>query len=232
MAETAPQTVFNLLILDESGSMESVRELTVRGFNELVQTVQSMALEFPARKQVVGLTTFSDRSVREKLFMQPAEALRPLALADYRPNGGTPLLDAIGQSVTKLRQTLASTGAKEYEVLVTILTDGEENASHEFSRAAVRELIDTLKTQSWTFAYLGTDHDVTAVADKLGIANRKAFSKDPLLMDAMFAEERALRRQYNRKPAAERGQGSYFTLDVENEAAPAEGVAPAEGAAS
>ena len=225
MAETAPQTVFNLLILDESGSMETVRELTVRGFNELVQTVQGMALEFPARQQVVGLTTFNGLGIREQLFMQPAGALRPLALADYRPTGGTPLLDAIGQSVSKLRQTLLATGAKDYEVLVTILTDGEENTSHTFSRAAVRELIDTLKTQGWTFAYLGTDHDVTAVADSLGIDDRMAFSKNPADMDAMFAQERALRRQYNRKPAAERGQGSYFTLDADDSAA----AAPAEG---
>lgn len=221
MAETAPQTTYNLLILDESGSMGNVRELTVRGFNELVQTVQGMARQFPAQRQVVSLVTFNSLGIREKLFLQPAEALQPLALADFRPDASTPLLDAIGQSVGKLRQTLLSTGAANYQVLVTILTDGEENASREFSRAAVRELVTALETQNWTFTYLGTDHDVTAAADGLGIAARMAFSKDPEKMNAMFAQERAARVQYNAKPAATRAKGQYFSLDDEIDEAPA-----------
>lgn len=54
----------------------------------------------------------------------------------YQPDASTPLYDAIGFSVNKLRQKLAS--KKDYNVLVTILTDGEENALREYSGAAAR----------------------------------------------------------------------------------------------
>ena len=100
---TPLETVYNLILLDESGSMEIVRDTTIRGFNELVQTVQGLSEEFPQKKQLVSLTTFNGLAVKERLFLQEAHSLRPLALADYRPNASTPLHDAIGQGVSKPR---------------------------------------------------------------------------------------------------------------------------------
>ena len=91
-APTPPSTVYNLLILDESGSMDVVRQTTVSGFNELVQTVQGLAREFPEKKQVVTLTTFNGLGINEKLFMQEASALHQLTLADYKPDSMTPLM--------------------------------------------------------------------------------------------------------------------------------------------
>ena len=68
-------TVYNLLILDESGSMEVVREPTIRGINELVQSVQGLAREFPEKRQVVSLTTFNGAGIREKLFFYRSPVL-------------------------------------------------------------------------------------------------------------------------------------------------------------
>ena len=209
-------TVYNLIILDESGSMDVVRAATVRGFNELVQTVQGLAREFPDRQQVVGLTTFNGLGIKEKLFMQPASALQPLTLADYRPDASTPLHDAIGQSVGKLRQTLAATGATTFQVLVTVLTDGEENASKEFTRPIIRELIEQLKAQGWTFTYIGANHDVEAAAAGLAIDNKLAFTQNEAEMDAMFERERGARRRYNAQPAPAPGaapKADYFAED-------------------
>lgn len=103
MNNLSRDTIYNLVILDESGSMEVVREPTIRGFNELVQTVQGLALEFPEKKQVVSLTTFNGLGIREKLFLQDATALQPLTVAGFRPTSMTPLHDAMGQSIGKLR---------------------------------------------------------------------------------------------------------------------------------
>ena len=60
--------MYNLLSLDESGSKDLVREATVSGFNELVQSVQGLARELPANKQVVTLMTFKSSGIKEKLF--------------------------------------------------------------------------------------------------------------------------------------------------------------------
>ena len=218
MEHSAPQsTVYNLLILDESGSMEVVREATIRGFNELVQSVQGLAREFADKKQVVSLTTFNGAGIREKLFLQESSALQPLTLADYRPDSMTPLHDAIGQSVSKLRNVLTSTGAVNYQVLVTVLTDGEENASKEFTRPVIRQLIEQLKAQGWTFTYIGANHDVDRAADGLAIDNKLTFTQNAEEMDAMFVKERSARRRFNLKPLADSSPGKlkadYFDDD-------------------
>ena len=214
---TPLRTVYNLLILDESGSMEVVREATIRGFNELVQSVQGLAREFADKKQVVSLTTFNGAGIRETLFLQDASALQPLTLADYRPDSMTPLHDAIGQSVSKLRNVLATTGAVDYQVLVTVLTDGEENASKEFTRPVIRQLIEQLKEQGWTFTYIGANHDVDRAADGLAIDNKLAFTQNAAEMDVMFTKERLSRRRYNMKPledfAPGKSKADYFDDD-------------------
>lgn len=209
--------MYNLLILDESGSMDVVREITVRGFNELVQTVQGLAREFPAKKQVVSLTTFNGLGIKEKLFLQEANALQPLTLADYRPDSMTPLHDAIGQSVSKLRDVLATTGATNYQVLVTVLTDGEENASREYTHAGVRKLIEELNELNWTFTYIGANHNVEQAAGGLAIDNQLAFSQSEAEMTTMFERERSARRRYNMQPApspsAPKRKADYFATD-------------------
>ena len=202
-------TVYNLLILDESGSMDVVRDTTIRGFNELVQTVQGLAREFPQKQQIVSFTTFNGLGIREKLFMQPAAGLRPLTAADYHPDAMTPLLDAIGQSVIKLRNALAATGSTGHQVLVTILTDGEENSSREFTQAAISQLIAELKTKGWTFTYIGANHDVARTAAALSIDNQLAFTQNDTEMAAMFERERSSRRRYTAS-AAPAPAGTYF----------------------
>lgn len=190
-------TIYNLLILDESGSMEIVRQTTINGFNELIQTVQGLAREFPEKKQVVTLTTFNGLGIKEKLFMQEASTLLPLTSADYRPNSMTPLHDAIGMSVSKLRTVLATTGTTNYQVLVTVLTDGEENASTEFSRPVIHQLVEELKAQGWTFTYIGANHDVHRAADGLAFENKLAFSQNEAEMSAMFRKESRARRNFS-----------------------------------
>ena len=192
-----PAAVHNLIILDESGSMDIVCETTVRGFNELVQTVQGLAREFPDKAQLVSLTTFNGLGIRGKLFMQPVANLQPLTLDDYIPTATTPLFDAIGQSVTRLRNCLEAEGGKPHQVLVTVLTDGEENASKEYTRAAVSELIAGLQAQGWTFTYIGANHDVSAVSASLSIGSNLSFNQNDAEMKQMFAKERAARRRYN-----------------------------------
>ena len=216
-APTPPGTVYNLLILDESGSMDVVRQTTVSGFNELVQTVQGLAREFSEKKQVVTLTTFNGLGINEKLFMQEASALQQLTLADYKPASMTPLHDAIGQSVSKLRNILTATGATSAQVLVTVLTDGEENASKEYSQAAVRKLVEELKAENWTFTYIGANHNVDHAADGLAIDNKLAFTQNVEEMGIMFQKERNARRRYNLKameaPFGDRQKADYFDDD-------------------
>lgn len=119
----------------------------------------------------------------------------------------TPLHDAMGQSLNKLRQVLATTEAADYQVLVTVLTDGEENASKQYSLPMIHDLVEQLKQQGWTFAYIGTNHDVDKAAEGLAIDNRLCFVQNAVQMGTMFETERYARRQYNLKLMEEEYSG-------------------------
>jgi hypothetical protein len=189
--------VHNLIILDESGSMESIKQPTLQGFNEIVQTIKGVETQFPEQEHFISLVSFNGLGRKVHLWKAPVKDLKQLDAASYRPDASTPLYDAMGISMARLSAELS--GIEHYNVLVTIFTDGEENASVEFSGDTVRKMITQLQEQRWTFTYIGTDHDVTKVAINLNITNVMAFEKNAAGMQQMFQKERAARTTYSRK---------------------------------
>ena len=108
----------------------------------------------------------------------------------------TPLYDAMGFGFTKLKTGLES--QTDYNVLVTILTDGEENASKEYTGNVIKNMIEELSEGNWTFTYIGTDHDVEKMATNLSIKNSMSFDKNTDGIDSMFAEEFQSRRVFSK----------------------------------
>lgn len=194
MSSTPKHQVFNLLILDESGSMQSVKEITISGFNEIAQTIRAAQAQFPNQEHHVTLVTFNGLGVRTLLDNQPASTLQALSEQSYRPDASTPLLDAIGKSVMRLEfQTESFT---DYTVLVSILTDGHENASREFSGAAIKAMIDRLSEKGWTFTYMGANHAVEQVANSLSIKSFLRFESTREGMDELFRREHRSRMAF------------------------------------
>ena len=126
--------VHNLIILDESGSMESIKQPTIAGFNEIVQTIKGVEQRFPEQEHFISLISFNGMGRKTHLWKEPAGKLEQLNASTYRPDASTPLYDAMGYGLSKLSAELV--GAKEYNVLVTIFTDGQENTSQECKRRA------------------------------------------------------------------------------------------------
>ena len=81
--------------------------------------------------------------------------------------------------------------------MVTILTDGEENASKEFSLIAIKRLIEELKSENWTFTYIGTEHDVDTTSLDLNINNSICFEKNDIGIKKMFEIETTSRIKYS-----------------------------------
>ena len=79
------------------------------------------------------------------------------------------------------------------------MTDGEENASKEYTGLAIKKLIEELKSNRWTFTYIGTDHDVERFAASISITNIMKFEKNAKDIEVMFAKERSSRRMYSQK---------------------------------
>lgn len=189
--------VHNLIILDESGSMESIKKTIITGFNEIVQTIKGIETQFPDQEHFISLISFNGLGQKMIHFIDPASKLGQINDTLYKPDASTPLYDAMGSGINKLKQVLQN--QTDYNVLVTVLTDGEENASKEFSGPDIKKMVDELKKQRWTFTYIGADHDVERMAASLSITNTMTFTKDKEDMDRMFTAEKMSRANYSKK---------------------------------
>jgi uncharacterized protein YegL len=191
------EKIYNLIILDESGSMQSIKKSTINGFNEVIQTIREVEKQFPEQQHFVSFVTFSGLNIRTHMDKAAVRNIREIDDRTYLPNSSTPLYDAMGISLMKLKYDLA--GQKDSKVLVTIITDGEENASHEFSSAQIRGMVEELKQLGWTFTYIGANQDVVNVAMTLSITNTMQFSADETGVGEMFTKEKNARYNYSNK---------------------------------
>lgn len=170
-------------VLDKSGSMHNCRDSTIQGFNQQLETIRGLQIEFPDQEFTVSLTTFDEEIewVFKQTCIQSFEKLTPKM---YVPGGCTALLDAIGTSINKIRQTSESEIVNdEMSVVMIILTDGMENASREFDYHQIARMIKRLEqTEKWTFTFLGADIDAFHTSKMLNIRkeNVMAFNKEDM----------------------------------------------------
>ena len=179
------------------------------GINETLETIGKMQKAHKDMEQHVTLITFDSSHKRLIYDNVLAADAHPLGKNDYRPGGGTPLYDAIGMGIAKINAQTTD----DDSVLVTIITDGEENCSEEYSLKMIKNLIEKLKKQNWTFTFIGTDNlDVEGMAAGMGIDNHLQFCEDEEGTKEMFMCERKSRVRYNACMAAdcEMPTGSYF----------------------
>ena len=186
--------VHNLIIVDESGSMYVIRKQAFAGMNETLQTVRQMQEKYPDTEQHVTLMTFDSDHTTWHYDNSPASKTKDLKWGAYNPGGATPLYDAIGKGISKVNAQVQEGD----NVLVTIITDGCENCSEEWTLKMVRTMIEKLKKQNWTFTLIGTDNlDVETMAQSFAIEEHMEFTQDEEGTKAMFARERRSRERYN-----------------------------------
>ena len=201
------QRVFNLIILDESGSMSIIEKQAIDGVNETVQTIRSVQKKHEDQEHFLTLVSFNSDSVKTIYDNMEVEKVEELTHKQYQPSCGTPLYDAMGNALAKLKKNVADNDA----VLVTVITDGDENASREYDAKAIKSLVESLKRKGWLFTYIGANQDVKAVADTISITNTLSFSADAEGTSAMFARERKARSRWTDRLAS--GVSKCFMAD-------------------
>lgn len=162
--------IFNLIIIDESGSMQSIKKEAIDNVNETIQTIRSAQKKHDDQEHYVSLVTFND-DVKTVYECVAVDEVKELTAETYQPSCCTALYDAMGLSLNALRKKVA----EDDKVLVTIVTDGYENSSKEYSGKAIKALVDELKAKDWVFAYIGANQDVEAVAASISITNTLKF---------------------------------------------------------
>ena len=204
--------VFNLIVVDESGSMCVIEKQALAGLNETIQTVKKVQDAHPDMEQHITIMTFDSGHKRYIYDNVLAKDATMLSEKDYNPGGATPLYDAVGIAISRLNAITTD----DDHVLVTIITDGEENCSTEYSLNMIKTLIEKLKKHNWTFSFIGTDNlDVESMAKEMNIDNHLTFTEDAEGTAEMFATERACRMSFMHNLFAGHaiGKGSYFNSD-------------------
>lgn len=189
--------VHNLIILDESGSMNCIKDFVISGFNETVQTIKGIEKQFPEQEHFISFVTFNGLGTKQFHFVDPARELNIINSQTYNPEADTPLYDAMGHAINNLKRYLIN--KVDYNVLITIFTDGEENASTEYSGQAIKKLVEELKQKHWTFTYIGTDHDVYPAGTSISITNTITFNKNEEDIKAVFLKEKQARFNYSQR---------------------------------
>ena len=159
------QAVDISIVLDRSGSMETVREETVTAFNKFLAKQREVPGEV-----TLSLVQFDDEY--EVVYdAAPLENVPDLTQQRFVPRGRTALLDAMGKMIRQLdaRLDAATADARPGLVLFVVLTDGYENASREYDQHAVFDLIRQRRHRGWQFVYLGANQDAIATASRYGI---------------------------------------------------------------
>jgi len=162
-----------VLIIDKSGSMDTIKEDAIGGFNSFLAEQKNID-----RDASVTFVLFDDRYdlIHNGKNIHDVEKLNKKT---YRPSGTTALLDAVGRTVDRVGDRLdkLKESEKPENVIVFILTDGMENASSDYNKDQVKEMIQHQESKySWEFIYGGANQDAFEEAGGLGIKAQNTFN--------------------------------------------------------
>lgn len=216
-------TIYHLIVLDVSGSMGIIRQKTISGCNECIQSIRYMEEQNPEfEEHLVSIYLFTTCGSRYIRMYEPVKNVTELGYNDYCPLGGTPLFDAIGDTLTNLSRKLGI-GKLAY---VTIITDGEENYSQRYDLAQVRTMITSMKDRGVIFSFIGANIEVDECAKRLGIQNKMSFVQDDEGTEEMWEKEKeaiiaSMKRFRESKCdvsfSINENRGNYFNVDNEQQ---------------
>jgi hypothetical protein len=178
------------VILDESGSMTSCWDTTIAGFNEYVKGQKSA--DTSAGEAALTLIKFDSPYIKTVYANRALSEVPELDKISYRPSGGTNLLDAIGDAITSTNQILSNLKKKDRPgVIITIMTDGGENASTRYSGDNIKAMVKAGEEADYTFVFLGANIDTFAVGSTFGMSVMNSVSYSTKNMVATMASTSA-----------------------------------------
>ena len=176
------------LLLDETGSMAIRKDETIVAVNNYFDTLRE-------EKALVTFATFDTaQGVNFRHTNVKAKEVSNLTDESYRPNAMTPLHDAVGKMISEMREQ-AKPGDK---VLITVVTDGEENSSREFDLPKVQALIKQCEKDGWAFSFIGASSDAWHGGARMGVTAAAVLNVDGnQMVGAMNAHAHASRAYFS-----------------------------------
>ncbi|UFS94977.1 vWA domain-containing protein [Nocardia huaxiensis] len=167
---TDPDLTLIAVLLDRSGSMQTIKSDTEGGFAAYIDQQRQV----PKRIEVT-LAQFDT----EYELLYANRPLHQVPALDLKPRGMTALYDAVGRLITDVGAELAARPepARPGTVIVVVLTDGHENSSKEWSHAAVKALItQQQEIYRWNFLFLGANMDAVAIGTGMGFGPQQSIT--------------------------------------------------------
>lgn len=156
---------FVAMILDRSGSMNVVRDATVKGINDFISK----------QKDVPGECLFTLAQFNDKTEFTydavPIKEVPEFSASNYEPSGWTALNDALGYTINSVGAKLRKMDEKDRpsNVIIVVQTDGQENSSREFTREKVKEMVKHQESvYNWSFLFLGANIDAVTTGATYG----------------------------------------------------------------
>ena len=170
-AAEKPEVIDLVLILDKSGSMHGLEADTIGGFNAMIEKEKKEQLP-------VKVTTVLFNNSEQVLYERKDIGSVPeLTNKDYVTGGTTALLDALGDTLSRMDSVNCL--PEKRKVIVVITTDGKENASREFTKDKIKEMVAELQAEkNWEFIFLGANIDAIGEAGSLGITHAAKYQND------------------------------------------------------
>jgi hypothetical protein len=156
------------VILDRTGSMESIRDDTIGGFNAFLASQKA-----EGGTATLTLVQFDTQDPYEVIHrFVPVQDVPALTRETYVPRAGTPLLDALGRGINDLEKSLGELKQEDRpaKVVFVVVTDGQENSSREFRKDQIEKMIQEKRGQNdWQFVFLSADLAAIQDAQAVGI---------------------------------------------------------------
>ncbi len=185
MSNKNKKIIHALTIVDRSGSMLGYRSRTVEGINTNINALEqevdadteilNTQLQFAAQNSTWNRpSNNAETDFRFTRLGVRVQDLADMTEAEYAPDGGTPLLDAIGYGIEKVKEFHGDKlGDDNLKIIVTIFTDGEENSSTKWNKADIKKKIEHFSADGkWTFTFVGCGsfENVSNTSTSFGIA--------------------------------------------------------------
>jgi hypothetical protein len=165
------------IILDRTGSMEAIRDDTIGGFNAFLSEQKAAP-----GSATLTLVQFDSQGPYEVIHrFEKLEDVPELTRETFVPRASTPLLDAMGRGITDLEQRIAEMKDKDRpeRIVMVIITDGQENASREFTMDRIEKMIrEKQDVDGWQFVFLSADMDGIKDAHAVGIRRSAVMAYD------------------------------------------------------
>lgn len=160
-----------VFILDRSGSMSGLEKDTIGGYNSLIKKQKEEDGD-----AVVTLVLFDDQYdiIHDRIDIKK---VKPITNKQYFARGTTGLLDAVGKTINYVgnRHKNALDSEVPSKTMITIITDGMENASRKFNFRQIKHMIERQKEKyGWEFIFLGANIDAVSAAADIGITSDRA----------------------------------------------------------